>query len=101
MTQPLTTTHIPASTNASAVMDARSNGTERHCAEKEIYQYDAPWPVYALNWCTAQTDREGFRLAVGSLIEEQINKVQMFKFGICLLQALILLAKAYGFVIFC
>ena len=70
MAQPLA-----APANAGDDMDARSNGTGRHNAEKEIYQHDAPWPVYALDWCKAQTDREGFRLAVGSLIEEQINKV--------------------------
>ncbi|KAI8140384.1 WD40-repeat-containing domain protein [Fennellomyces sp. T-0311] len=67
----------PPPPTAAAVMDARSNGTGRHYAEKEIYQYDAPWPVFALDWCKGQSDREGFRLAVGSLIEEQINKLQI------------------------
>ena len=75
MAQPLAAPSTAAPANADAVMEARSNGTARHYAEKEIYQYDAPWPVYALDWCKAQTDREGCRLAVGSLIEEQINKV--------------------------
>ena len=85
MTQPLAAGGMamgapPPPPTAAAVMDARSNGTGRHYAEKEIYQYDAPWPVYALDWCKAQSDREGFRLAVGSLIEEQVNKVSNFLF---------------------
>lgn len=59
-----------------SVMDTRNNGSSRQYAEKEIYQYDAPWPVYALDWSKAPGDRHGFRLAVGSLIEEQTNKVR-------------------------
>ncbi|KAL1933091.1 hypothetical protein VTP01DRAFT_8769 [Rhizomucor pusillus] len=60
-----------------SVMDTRNNGSSRQYAEKEIYQYDAPWPVYALDWSKAPGDRHGFRLAVGSLIEEQTNKLQV------------------------
>ncbi|KAI9313493.1 WD40-repeat-containing domain protein [Dichotomocladium elegans] len=62
---------------SSAGYDVHNSGTNGRCAEKEIYQYDAPWPVYAIDWCKAPTDREGFRLAVGSLIEEQTNKLQV------------------------
>ena len=42
---------------------------------KEIYQYDAPWPLYALDWCKVPNERKGFRMALGSLIEESHNKV--------------------------
>ncbi|KAI8148665.1 WD40-repeat-containing domain protein [Fennellomyces sp. T-0311] len=44
---------------------------------KEIYQYDAPWPLYALDWCKAPNERKGFRMALGSLIEESHNKLQV------------------------
>lgn len=62
-----------------SVMDTRNNGSSRQYAEKEIYQYDAPWQVYALDWSKAPGDRDGFRIAVGSLIEEQTNKVKQRK----------------------
>ncbi|KAI7856075.1 WD40-repeat-containing domain protein [Circinella umbellata] len=44
---------------------------------KEIYQYDAPWPLYALDWCKIPNERKGFRMAIGSLIEESNNKLQV------------------------
>lgn len=40
---------------------------------KEIYRYDAPWMVYAMNWSIRPDKR--FRLALGSFIEEYNNKV--------------------------
>uniref|UniRef100_A0A1I8F6K8 WD_REPEATS_REGION domain-containing protein n=1 Tax=Macrostomum lignano TaxID=282301 RepID=A0A1I8F6K8_9PLAT len=42
---------------------------------KEIYKYEAPWPVYSMNW-SARPDK-GFRLALGSFVEEYNNKVQI------------------------
>jgi hypothetical protein len=42
---------------------------------KEIYTYHAPWPVYAMDWSKAPTEKGGFRLALGSFIEEHDNKV--------------------------
>lgn len=42
---------------------------------KEIYTYHAPWPVYAMDWSKAPTEKGGFRLALGSFIEEHENKV--------------------------
>ncbi|KAI8986452.1 WD40-repeat-containing domain protein [Pilobolus umbonatus] len=44
---------------------------------KEIYQYDAPWSTYALDWCKAHTEQKSFRLAVGSFIEDSNNKLQI------------------------
>jgi len=42
---------------------------------KEIYKYEAPWTIYAMNWSVRQDKR--FRLAIGSFIEEYNNKVQI------------------------
>ena len=44
-----------------------------HGKRKEIYKYEAPWTVYAMNW-TVRPDRR-FRLALGSFVEEYNNKV--------------------------
>ncbi|KAI9313914.1 WD40-repeat-containing domain protein [Dichotomocladium elegans] len=46
-------------------------------SSKEIYQYDAPWPIYALDWCKTPNERKGFRMAVGSVIEDSNNKFQV------------------------
>ena len=45
------------------------------CKRKEIYKYEAPWTVYAMNWSVRPDKR--FRLALGSFIEEYNNKVQI------------------------
>ncbi|KAI9270247.1 WD40-repeat-containing domain protein [Helicostylum pulchrum] len=44
---------------------------------KEIYQYDAPWLTYALDWCKTPVEQKSFRLAVGSFIEDSNNKLQI------------------------
>ncbi|CAO3619537.1 unnamed protein product [Mucor fragilis] len=44
---------------------------------KEIYQYDAPWLTYALDWCRTPIEQKSFRLAVGSFIEDSNNKLQI------------------------
>ncbi|CAI5467749.1 unnamed protein product [Closterium sp. Yama58-4] len=41
----------------------------------EIYTYEAPWPVYSMNW-SVRPDKN-FRLAVGSFIEDYRNKVEI------------------------
>jgi WD repeat-containing protein 68 len=46
---------------------------------KEIYQYDAPWLTYALDWCKTPIEQKSFRLAVGSFIEDSNNKVKKKK----------------------
>uniref|UniRef100_A0A7S3PIY0 Uncharacterized protein n=1 Tax=Aplanochytrium stocchinoi TaxID=215587 RepID=A0A7S3PIY0_9STRA len=48
--------------------------------KKEIYTYEAPWPVYGLCWSERLDDRFQFRLAVGSFIEQYKNKVQIIQY---------------------
>lgn len=49
-----------------------------HGKRKEIYKYEAPWTVYAMNWSVRPDKR--FRLALGSFVEEYNNKVKHFIF---------------------
>ncbi|KAI8389252.1 WD40-repeat-containing domain protein [Blakeslea trispora] len=46
-------------------------------SSKEIYQYDAPWQTYALDWCKTPLEKKSFRLAIGSFIEDNNNKLQI------------------------
>lgn len=41
--------------------------------KEEIYEYSAPWPVYAMNW----SNTEPFRLAISSFKEELTNELQV------------------------
>ncbi|KAH8963124.1 hypothetical protein BDL97_05G136500 [Sphagnum fallax] len=41
----------------------------------EIYTYEAPWPIYGMNW-SVRSDKK-FRVAIGSFIEEFRNKVEI------------------------
>jgi hypothetical protein len=50
---------------------------------KEIYKYEAPWMVYAMNWSIRPDKR--FRLALGSFVEEYNNKVTIHHHGIYLI----------------
>ncbi|CEO95355.1 WD domain, G-beta repeat [Plasmodiophora brassicae] len=45
--------------------------------KKEIYTYDAPWVVYAMNWSVRASQK--FRLAIGSFIEEYTNKIEVIQ----------------------
>ena len=47
---------------------------------KEIYKYEAPWMVFAMNWSIRPDKR--FRLALGSFVEEYNNKVNRFWWSI-------------------
>ncbi|KAG8862451.1 hypothetical protein FRB96_001522 [Tulasnella sp. 330] len=45
-------------------------------------QYEAPWPVYALDWCRTsglgqQRIRSGFRLALGSFTDDYRNRISI------------------------
>lgn len=51
-----------------------------HGKRKEIYKYEAPWTVYAMNWSVRPDKR--FRLALGSFVEEYNNKVRSVKMAI-------------------
>ena len=49
-------------------------------SHREIYRYQAPWPLYAMGWSqkpVGTPEAESFRLALGSFIEEYSNKVQV------------------------
>ncbi|KFW04821.1 DDB1- and CUL4-associated factor 7, partial [Fulmarus glacialis] len=58
-----------------------------HGKRKEIYKYEAPWTVYAMNWSVRPDKR--FRLALGSFVEdlnaviiiEYFDKMLSFKYG--------------------
>ncbi|KAG0174963.1 hypothetical protein DFQ28_009904 [Apophysomyces sp. BC1034] len=63
-------------TSAVNMMQHTPPETNGH-AQKKIYRYDAPWPLYAMDWCNATTEKEGFRLALGSFIEDHSNKFQI------------------------
>ena len=49
-----------------------------HGKRKEIYKYEAPWTVYAMNWSVRPDKR--FRLALGSFVEEYNNKASFAVF---------------------
>lgn len=44
---------------------------------KEIYTYQAPWPIYGMNWSVRADQR--FRLAIGSFEEEYSNSVRIIQ----------------------
>lgn len=44
---------------------------------KEIYTYEAPWQIYAMNWSVRQDKK--FRLALGSFVEEYSNQVEIIQ----------------------
>ncbi|KAG2188636.1 hypothetical protein INT44_001391 [Umbelopsis vinacea] len=72
---PQTAQYPPMSAQDHPHLESR-NG--RHSNKgKEIYTYHAPWPVYAMDWSKAPTEKGGFRLALGSFIEEHENKLQI------------------------
>jgi DDB1- and CUL4-associated factor 7 len=53
---------------------------DREVKRKEIYTYEAPWLIYGMNWSVRQDSAgRGFRLALGSFIEEYNNKVEIIQ----------------------
>ena len=62
-------------TPSALAMSSAINGSPPK--RKEIYKYEAPWSVYAMNW-SVRPDKK-FRLAVGSFLEEYSNKVQVIQ----------------------
>jgi hypothetical protein len=61
-------------------ISANNSQTKR----KEIYKYEAPWMVYAMNWSIRPDKR--FRLALGSFVEEYNNKVKKRNYLIFIVQ---------------
>jgi WD repeat-containing protein 68 len=53
--------------NASSTNDAVDS--------KEIFTYQAPWPIYAAAW-SSRPDKP-FRLAIGSFLEDYTNRVEI------------------------
>jgi WD repeat-containing protein 68 len=48
---------------------------EERGRKREIYTYQAPWLIYAMNW-SVRPDKK-FRLALGSFLEDYTNKVEI------------------------
>lgn len=61
----------PGSVGVAGAAAAASHPPKR----KEIYKFEAPWTVYSMNWSVRHDKR--FRLAIGSIVEEYNNKVQI------------------------
>ncbi len=67
-----------------------------HGKRKEIYKYEAPWTVYAMNWSVRPDKR--FRLALGSFVEEYNNKVNSCvtsRIAVCYVSTLFCFAVIY------
>lgn len=45
--------------------------------KKEIYTYEAPWPIYGMNWSSRQD--KPYRLALGSFLEDYTNRVSIIQ----------------------
>jgi hypothetical protein len=45
--------------------------------KKEIYTYEAPWPIYGMNW-SSRLDKP-YRLAMGSFLEDYTNRVDVIQ----------------------
>lgn len=54
-----------------------ANSSSSQSKRKEIYRYEAPWTIFAMNW--SQRPEKKFRLAVASFIEEYNNKIQVIQ----------------------
>ncbi|CAG9129032.1 unnamed protein product [Plutella xylostella] len=61
--------------NKMSMPHSSSSTTSSSTKRKEIYKYQAPWPLYSMNWSVRPDKR--FRLALGSFVEEYNNKVQI------------------------
>lgn len=57
------------------VNSSSGGGSGSGIKRKEIYKFEAQWPLYAMNWSVRPDKR--FRLALGSFVEEYNNKVQI------------------------
>ncbi|KAG9018597.1 hypothetical protein FRB90_011265 [Tulasnella sp. 427] len=86
-------TYEPGSRDAEAINSGLSSGFPRLCSSavqstpitmvaSTALHYDAPWQVYALDWCRTsglgqQRIRSGFRLALGSFTEDYRNRISI------------------------
>lgn len=46
--------------------------------QKEIYSYNAKWPVYSLAWSIRKNTKHMYRFAIGSFIEDFNNSIDVF-----------------------
>ena len=51
------------------------NSPEEQQKRSEIYTYEAPWHIYAMNWSVRRDKR--YRLAIASLLEQYPNRVEI------------------------
>ncbi|VFQ79993.1 unnamed protein product [Cuscuta campestris] len=58
-------------TNSSAA----EGGSDEQQRRSEIYTYEAPWHIYAMNW-SVRKDKK-YRLAIASLLEQYPNRVEI------------------------
>ena len=58
-------------------MSATTTAVDKPKRHKEIYTYEAPWTIFALGASQNSDPRFMFRMAVGSFVEEYVNKVQV------------------------
>ncbi|PWA70518.1 transducin/WD40 repeat-like superfamily protein [Artemisia annua] len=66
-----TTTTMPPEQNHDTSDDQLQNQQRR----SEIYTYEAPWHIYAMNW-SVRKDKK-YRLAIASLLEQYPNRVEI------------------------
>ena len=45
--------------------------------KKEIYTHSADWTIYGMGWSQREEEDRGFRLALGSFVEEYANRVSI------------------------
>ncbi|XP_039126473.1 WD repeat-containing protein LWD1 [Dioscorea cayenensis subsp. rotundata] len=55
--------------------DRTPEGSEEQQKRSEIYTYEAPWHIYAMNW-SVRRDKK-YRLAIASLLEQYPNRVEI------------------------
>lgn len=58
-----------------ASSDPNQEGSDEQQKRSEIYTYEAPWHIYAMNW-SVRRDKK-YRLAIASLLEQYPNRVEI------------------------
>lgn len=58
-----------------ASSDPNQEGSDEQQRRSEIYTYEAPWQIYAMNW-SVRRDKK-YRLAIASLVENYSNRVEI------------------------
>ncbi|WRX20291.1 WD40 repeat - like 10 [Theobroma cacao] len=58
-----------------AISDPNPEGSDEQQKRSEIYTYEAPWHIYAMNW-SVRRDKK-YRLAIASLLEQYPNRLEI------------------------